>query len=301
MDALPTFYRRASDSISAFKVNRFTSHEGGYKPQGSFMIHGRTATTEVNLGNVHPFRKDGWTLAHNGVIDWEGKTNKDRESITCDSQHLLLCLTEERDTLKAKESMQDITGYAAFLALAPSGRMIVARDATADLYAGITSKGRWIFGTTREIVESIADSWKCKGVNAYMLDDWSWLEFSSTSLEPMAIMSWSHKTATKYQWEQSGKSLGYSTAQIATATSTTATTATTATTPKQTQLPLESEPAGKYLTADELLDIMDISGATAAEVREMSEEEINGWYEYADYNDVATSRGVPDWEPSRGK
>ena len=38
-------------------------------PTGPMIIHGRNATSDVNLLNTHPFRKKGWALVHNGVVD----------------------------------------------------------------------------------------------------------------------------------------------------------------------------------------------------------------------------------------
>ena len=38
-------------------------------PTGPIIMHGRHATNDVNLTNTHPFRKEGWALVHNGVVD----------------------------------------------------------------------------------------------------------------------------------------------------------------------------------------------------------------------------------------
>ena len=75
MDTLVNFHERYGDAINSFHLSRGAGHEGEYDSTAPLIIHGRTATTDVNLGNVHPFRKDGWTLAHNGVVTWEGDTS----------------------------------------------------------------------------------------------------------------------------------------------------------------------------------------------------------------------------------
>ena len=159
------------------------------------------------LDNTHPFRKDGWTLAHNGVVTWDGQPSESHKSVTCDSQHLLLCMTENATDETRKKDLESVQGYAAFLALAPDGRLIVAVDATASLYAGITNKGRWIFGTTPAIVNAIAAAWKATNVSPFAVEPWTWLSFAPNAKEP-TLSKWSHKRST---WEQdrfSGRSLG---------------------------------------------------------------------------------------------
>jgi len=209
IDCLPNLYKRAGKAAGAFSTAFRTSVEGNYRPHGSMIIHGRTATCGISLENVHPFRRKGWTLAHNGVIGYDGK-GEGHDKVSCDSQHLLICMADNTPTEKRKEDLRDVTGYAAFLALNPQGKMFVAVDDTARLYAGITSKGRWIFGTTEKIVEAIADAWKCKGVTAYPIDAWTWLEFDPASNSEPELSEWMHKKANQRQLGFASQSLGTS-------------------------------------------------------------------------------------------
>ena len=211
LEGLPNMYRRAGKAAEAFSTTFRTSHEGIYKPDKHMMIHGRTATCGVSLENVHPFRRNGWTLAHNGVIGYDGPDkSKAHSKVTCDSQHLLICMADNTPTLQRKEDLTNITGYAAFLALNPQGKMFVAVDDTARLYAGITKTGRWIFGTTESIVEAIADVWKCKGVEAYQLAEWTWLEFDPSNHSEPELSEWKHKKASQRQLGFASQSLGSS-------------------------------------------------------------------------------------------
>lgn len=199
--------KRAGKGIGAFKMAYQSSLEGSYVANKSTIVHGRTATCGISITNVHPFRRKGWTLAHNGVVNWDGKMDEAHKSVTCDSEHLLIAMSDHTPTPQRKEALEHISGYAAFLALNPQGKMVVAVDDRASLYAGITSKGRWIFGTTAAIVEAIADAWNAKGVTAYAIDDWAWLEFDAKGGDP-DLSEWSHRTATARQLGFASQSLG---------------------------------------------------------------------------------------------
>lgn len=214
LDALPQLSKLAGDGFSAFAASKRFEQTGYYNQMKSTIVHGRTATCAVNLGNTHPFRHDGWSLAHNGVVTWHGKQTKHHNKATCDSQHLLYALTDNAgDSEKQREAMMHITGYAAFLALAPSGKLIVAVDSMASLYAGITKKGRWIFGTKPEIVEAIGDAWRCKSLEAFAIDDWSWLEFPKNGGDPK-VSRWLHGDTTSRESQYASASLGRSLATI---------------------------------------------------------------------------------------
>ena len=207
IDCLANLYKRAGKGAGAFATAYRTSIEGAYKPDKSMMIHGRTATCGISLENVHPFRRNGWTLAHNGVCGYAGEDKKAHAKVTCDSQHLLICMADNTPNIKRKEDLENITGYAAFLALNPQGKLFVAVDDTATLFAGITSKGRWIFGTKPTIVEAIADAWNCKGVDAYPIDAWTWLEFEAAGGDP-DLGEWKHRKANERQLGFASQSLG---------------------------------------------------------------------------------------------
>lgn len=207
LDALPTLTRTAGAAAPAFAVTNRAQQTGNYRPTRSVILHGRTATMGRGLDNTHPFKREGWTLAHNGVVTWDGKPSETHKSVTCDSQHLLLCMTENGTDETRKKDLENIQGYAAFLALAPDGRLIVAVDATASLYAGITNKGRWIFGTTPAIVSAIAAAWKAANVSPFVVEPWTWLSFAPNAKEP-TLSKWSHKRSTWQEDRFSGRSLG---------------------------------------------------------------------------------------------
>jgi hypothetical protein len=105
--------------------------------------------------------------------------------------------------------LRNINGYAAFLALNQQGKLIVAVDEKASLYAGITKKNRWIFGTRPEIVEAIAKAWGCKDVDAYPIANWTWMEFNATGQDP-DLSEWMHGAASQKQMGFASKSLGAS-------------------------------------------------------------------------------------------
>ena len=209
IDALPELRKRAGKAAAAFALTETSDQSGNYKPTRSLIIHGRTATHGAGLPNTHPFRHAGWTLAHNGVVNWLGQKSKLHSAATCDSQHLLYCLTENGTELTRKKALENVRGYAAFLALAPNGDLIAAVDDIATLHAGITAKGRWIFGTTAEIVRGIAASWKCAKVEPFKLKAWSWLHF--TARRPAAdpvLSTWQHAAAAQREYAYSSRSLG---------------------------------------------------------------------------------------------
>jgi predicted glutamine amidotransferase len=209
LDALPQLLRAAGTAANAFAVTDRAEQTGNYRPTGSMVIHGRTATMGRGLINTHPFKLEGWTLAHNGVIDWTGKKSESHKSVTCDSQHLLLCMTENATDETRKKDLESIQGYAAFIALAPDGRLIVAVDNIASLHAAITNKGRWIFGTTAEIVRSIGRAWGTKNLNPFAVRPWSWLSFGPNATQP-TVTDWKHKGSSWNQDKFSSRSLGKS-------------------------------------------------------------------------------------------
>ncbi len=207
LDALQTLRRHAGPAFDAFAISKRAEQSGSYKPHRSLIVHGRTATHGQGIPNTHPFRHDGWSMAHNGVISWSGKPSELHKAATCDSQHILYALTENGTDETRKKDLEDIQGYAAFLALAPNGDMIAAVDGTANLCAGITSKGRWIFGTNAAIVESIADAWQCRSLQAFRIEPWTWLRFPANGGEPV-LSTWKHAAASYRETKFSSRSLG---------------------------------------------------------------------------------------------
>lgn len=210
LDMLPTMLKAAGSGAAAFDVFARSEQTGTYNTRRHLIGHGRTATHGQGLRNTHPFRHAGWTLAHNGVVSWTGEQSKLHREATCDSQHILYALTEHPDMESRRKALENIEGYAAFLALTPTGRLIVAVDDTATLHAGVTLKGRWIFGTTAAIVDAVAEAWECKKVESYKLASWMWLEFPEEGGEPDVITTWKHDKASYKQSRFSQRSLGRS-------------------------------------------------------------------------------------------
>jgi predicted glutamine amidotransferase len=109
-------------------------------PTGPIIMHSRTATNSVNLKNTHPFRKKGWALVHNGVVDldtdYTGLDNKvivklDKRYSSCDSEWLLNTYVHGTGHHMWSECM---TGYAATMAISPKNEMIIAKDDCAQLH-----------------------------------------------------------------------------------------------------------------------------------------------------------------------
>lgn len=206
--AMPNLYRNAGANLAtrAFRATKHSQQGGTYDPLAPMLIHGRTSTGTVALENTHPFRLKGWTLAHNGVVTWKGDETDGHESVTCDSQHILLCLTQ--GVRKAKALMKrHLRGYAAFIAFSPDGRMIVARDDTAKLYAVVLSNGRWVFGTTALIAESVASCFSTQDLGAFELEENTWLEFRPNEAKPR-LSHWEIGAASYEEWKHSSRSLG---------------------------------------------------------------------------------------------
>lgn len=106
---------------------------------GAAIFHGRTSTNNKSLPNVHPIVKHGWSLIHNGVVTDHGEKY---ETITSnDSEHVL-----ERYVDGSFE--KTLSGYYAFLALDPTGKLHVVKDNRAFLKsAWVDELGSYIFST----------------------------------------------------------------------------------------------------------------------------------------------------------
>ena len=101
--------------------------------QGCVIAHGRTATCDKTVANTHPFTGSNagkqWTIAHNGVVDWNGLRLP--LQTTCDSEHILNCFLY----LQGEKSFKDgLAGYAAVVGIDPQGEMFALRDDRAPLY-----------------------------------------------------------------------------------------------------------------------------------------------------------------------
>ena len=101
----------------------------------SLIIHGRTSTNDITIANTQPLNKAGWTLAHNGVVEWTGK-NYPLET-TNDSEHLLN-LFALGDWQK---ELGDVRGYAALLLLDTAGNFLAFKDSRAPLHFAQVKNG----------------------------------------------------------------------------------------------------------------------------------------------------------------
>jgi hypothetical protein len=121
------------------------------KPMGPAIFHGRTC-----LRNCHPMQREGWHLIHNGVVTDHGP--KYKKLTTNDSEDLLHRLI---GGISEVENL--LTGYFAFLAIDPKGRLHVARDNSASLYmAWCPNIQSMVFATTYSLLEDISSELNIK-------------------------------------------------------------------------------------------------------------------------------------------
>ena len=66
-----------SDRIEVGEIPKVTT---------ALVIHGRTSTNRVVIGNVHPFHDNGTFLAHNGVLSWIGEGPVPEAKNGCDTE-----------------------------------------------------------------------------------------------------------------------------------------------------------------------------------------------------------------------
>lgn len=142
------------------------------KPVGPAIFHGRTSTNDKGLKNCHPMSRDNWHLVHNGVVTDHGP--KYSKFTTNDSEDVV-----HRLTLGIEHVERDLSGYYAFCAIAPDGKLHVARDSQATLYIAECPKLQsYLIATTESLIESIAKALKIKigpidkiKSNVYMIFD----------------------------------------------------------------------------------------------------------------------------------
>lgn len=126
------------------------------KPVGPAIFHGRTSTNDKGLVNCHPMQRDNWHLIHNGVVDDTGP--KYKQFTTNDSEHVLARLVNG-----IAEVEKYLTGYYAFAAIGPDGRLHVGRDNVASLFMAWCPKIQsFIFATTESLIESVCSELKIK-------------------------------------------------------------------------------------------------------------------------------------------
>lgn len=123
-------------------------------PDGPAIFHGRTSTNHKGLLNCHPMQREGWSLIHNGVVTdhgpkYEKLTTNDSEDVL---RHLILGMPSVA---------KNLSGYYAFAAIDPDGKLHVAKDDTARLFtawSGVIES--YIFGTTYELIADISKQLK---------------------------------------------------------------------------------------------------------------------------------------------
>lgn len=110
---------------------------------GPLIAHGRTSTGDICIENTHPFNKRGFTLAHNGIVDWDGPAMP--LDTTCDSEHLLNCYAHGNG---AAHYSNFISGWFATLCITPDGLLKVAKcDATPLYFAWSRVWETYVFAT----------------------------------------------------------------------------------------------------------------------------------------------------------
>jgi predicted glutamine amidotransferase len=117
--------------------------------KGTVMIcHGRIATTPVCLENTHPFHKDGWYIAHNGIVTSQRAAKDMALETTCDSEFVVQSIVTNHGGGKLSE---DITGSAAVVGITPIHQLFVLKDNITNLVCA-TYNGFLLFATTTDIV-----------------------------------------------------------------------------------------------------------------------------------------------------
>lgn len=110
-------------------VNVPYEKRGEVLPCTAGLFHGRTSTNHVKIQNSHPFVSERLALAHNGIVEYDGK--KRRKAGTCDSEDLFNTFTVGKGW---RELSRNYSGYAAILMVKANGEIIIYRDSTPQLY-----------------------------------------------------------------------------------------------------------------------------------------------------------------------
>ena len=117
----------------------------------SVIMHGRTATSAINLGNVHPFMRGHEALAHNGIVNWIGEKAKEPK-FDCDSEQLF-------DWLQSHDWHESRQAFAGSGAIAhvdvKSGMLTIARDGCTLYIAQRVRKQGWVMATKEETLVKV--------------------------------------------------------------------------------------------------------------------------------------------------
>jgi len=152
------FLRSGPESLPSIIELPNTATTGRYAPiTGPIILHGRTSTNHLGIGNCHPIIKKDYYLIHNGVVSDHGP--KYKTTTTTDSEHVLTRFIEGIESVE-----KNLTGYYAFSCIGPDGTLYVTRDSIADLFiAWIDSHNTFLIGTTETLIRQI-----CNVINAPM-------------------------------------------------------------------------------------------------------------------------------------
>lgn len=172
------------------------------KLTGPGVFHGRTSTNDLNILNTHPIRVDGWFLSHNGVVSNKGLAYK--MNTTNDTEHLVHYMAN--GGIKAVED--NLSGYYAFGAIDPNGRLHMVRDSNATLYMAYSEVYEsYLIATTADLLIDIAKDMKAYishiekvADNIYSLWEGNTI-ISYQDIKPMGV--------DKYASSYASKSLSY--------------------------------------------------------------------------------------------
>jgi len=175
--------KKALESVDEFFSKRY---EDKYETpdwkldsyDGPMIIHGRTSTGTIEIKNTHPFTKNNWSLAHNGVVSWSGEQMN--METTCDSEHLLNCYAIG----KGAKEFSNLSGWAAWVAIDPNGYLVAGRDAMTALHLVYSEYlSAYIIATRAEDLEKITSTMRLKTGKILQLPNNSEITFDKNGRE----------------------------------------------------------------------------------------------------------------------
>lgn len=117
-----------------------------FQPSGPLIVHGRNASAGscISIDNVHPFTKQGWTMAHNGFVEDQTYTHVTELETDCDSEILLNHFVFGKGPVDFAENVR---GRYAVLALSPDNKLHVAKNHLTNLWTSRDDALGWVFAT----------------------------------------------------------------------------------------------------------------------------------------------------------
>lgn len=147
-------------------------------PTGAFIAHGRIATNNKTVENTHPFRKKGYAMVHNGIVDFDADEYDYKQLYkrysSCDSEWLLNSYVYEQ----GHNTWRDyLTGYAATMTITPDNTFIVAKGDRASLFTAALPKlnnGCLVFATKSEHIKALARALEQECTSVFEIkDNWA--------------------------------------------------------------------------------------------------------------------------------